>query len=243
MNQRAKELHDEALRLKPEGTDHDVDSCSFCTDTASTTSANADNQEGMMSDTKDALSRETHEALLAKAIDGATADLRRDNEALTEQVEALTVERDEAAEKVSQFESDNTRLNTELDAAQVEARTASEKVTELETEIAKRDETARLNEIAAERAKKVRELGLFDDDAIAEKAQRWAALDDDEWTERLSEWAAIRTTTGTGGTSDEKASVLTGNNEHEQSKDDEQDEKASANSPLRVVLGLPTANA
>lgn len=249
MDRRAIELHDEALKLMPEGASHDASDCPICVDKAARESGNdndssssddeAGTQEGTMSgNTTDTLSKETHDALLRAAVEDATAALTRDNEALTEQVEGLTSERDEAKEKVSTLEGEVARLNDELDTAQVELAAANEKVTELEADIAKRDEDAKLRDVAAERAKQVRNLKLFPEDQIDEKAERWARIPDDEWAERLEEWQGIQTTNsgGEGGpakTGQESASAITGSGEGQ-----EEAENKSAASPRRRILGL-----
>lgn len=181
----------------------------------------------------DTLSKETHDALLRAAVEDATAALTRDNEALTEQVEALTSERDEAAGKVSTLEGEVARLNDELDTAQVELAAANEKVEELESDIAERDEQAQLRDVAEERAKQVRNLKLFPEDAIDEKAERWARLSDEEWAERLEEWKGIQTTPEgeTPPVGQEAASAITGSS-------DGQEEASKNASPRRRILGL-----
>lgn len=246
MDSRAIQLHDEALELMPEGASHDSAECPICqeksaqqggssTDTSSSTED--ETQEGTMSDTKtDTLSQETHAALLQKAVQDATAALQRDNEALTASVEGITSERDEAQSKVSTLEGEVARLNDELDTAQVELAAANEKVTELETDIASRDEQEQIREVAQERAKQVRNLKLFSDDAIDEKADRWAALSDEDWADRLEEWKGIQAANGGGEVAsskkDETASALTGSSEG-------QDEASKTpKSARRRVLGL-----
>lgn len=247
MNQRAVELHDEALELMPEGASHDESSCLICVEKAALAEGGNSNnehssedefQEGSMSGaTTDTLSQETHDALLRAAVQDATAALTRDNEALTEQVEALTSEREEAVGKVSTLEGEVARLNNELDTAQVELAAANEKVTELESDIAERDEEAQIREVAQERAKQVRNLKLFPEDQIDEKAARWAKLSDEDWADRLEEWQGIQTTKGgdeagrsTPGS--ETASAITGSSEGQ--------EEAGAQQPSarRQVLGL-----
>lgn len=243
MDTRAIELHDEALKLKPEGASHDSDECSICIEKAAqqggsdtSSSTEEENQEGQMSEKiTDTLSQETHAALLQKAVQDATAALQRDNEALTDKVEGLTSERDEASAKVSTLEGEVARLNDELDTAQVELAAANEKAAELESDIAKRDEEAQIREIAQERAKQVRNLKLFAEDAIDEKAERWAALSDEDWAERLEEWQGIQASNGGGEiTTDKKvetASAITGSSEG-------QDEASKKSTSRRRVLGL-----
>lgn len=246
MDPRVRELHDEALALMPEGAEHDESDCPICaSETAGEDhdTAQADHQEGKMSGTTtDALSKETHDALLRQAVEDATAALSRENESLTEQVEALTEERDEAQSQVTELKGETERLNGELDSAQVALTTAEERASELEAEITKRDEQARLREIADERAKQVRNLGLFAEDDIDEKAQRWASLDDEAWSERVEEWRAIKGASGdeqaqtTTTTSTETASAITGTSEGEEEQEEAAEEKTSAR---RQVLGLP----
>lgn len=246
MDRRAIELHDEALELMPEGASHDEVSCPICVEKSSLKEGNHNDdsssdedepEEGKMSgENTDTLSKETHDALLRTAVQDATAALTRDNEALTEQVEALTSERDEASGKVSTLEGEVARLNDELDTTQVELSAANEKVEELESDIAQRDEEAQIREVAQERAKQVRNLKLFPDEAIDERAERWARLSDEEWAERLDEWKGIQTTNGgeeAGKTkATETASAITGSSEGEQ------EEASKTTSPRRRVLGL-----
>lgn len=191
----------------------------------------------------DTLSKETHDALLRTAVEDATAALRQDNEALTAQVESLTSERDEASAKVTTLEGEVARLNDELDTAQVEVQTAKDQVAELETEIASRDEREQIREVAAERAKQVKNLGLFSEDAIDEKAERWAALSDEDWAERLEEWKAIKPTAESANEGEgkkpasETASAMSGTSE---GQEEAAETKTSAR---RAVLGLPAKSA
>lgn len=246
MDSRAIELHDRALDLMPEDASHESDECPICIEKAAqqgdaeatdSSSTEDENMEGNMSATQtDTLSQETHDALLRTAVADATAALQRDNEALTEQVEELTSERDEAQTKVSTLEGEVARLNDDLDNVQVELAAAQEKVTELESDIAERDEQAQIREVAQERAKQVRNLNLFSDDAIDEKAERWAALSDEDWAERLEEWKGIQGSNaggdGAGDGSTETASAMSGSSE---GQDEASKKKSSAR---RAILGL-----
>jgi chromosome segregation ATPase len=245
MDHRAIELHDEALKLMPDGASHEESECTICVEKAALaeggnndeqSSSTEEAEEGIMSGTNtDTLSQETHDALLRTRVADATAALTADNEALTEQVGSLISERDEAAGKVSALEGEVARLNNELDTAQVELASASEKVTELESDIARRDEEAQLREVAQERAKQVRNLKLFADEAIDEKAERWAALSEEDWADRLEEWKGIQATNSGDQAgrvpAQETASTLTGTSEG-------QEEAAEKQSARRRVLGL-----
>ena len=85
---KARELHDELLTGMPEGARHDADICSFCVDKAAQEAPvpsgpeaikDPEGTEGgttkaMADDTKqDMISKETHDALLEKALKDATS--------------------------------------------------------------------------------------------------------------------------------------------------------------------------
>lgn len=231
----AIEVHDRLLANQPSGARHDADICPICVEKASQ-SANppsrippadggpdvSDSQTSQttteggtthtMSDKQD-ISQETHEALLQKAVADATSAT---DKALADK----TAENTELASKVEQLESDNAslkadndRLNGELDTAQAGLNAANEKVTELEGQIQEAADKATKSEIASKRADQVRNLGLFDDKQIAEKASRWAELSDDDWAARVEEWQELKPAKAAGDGSKDTASALSGTDE------------------------------
>jgi len=239
VNETAKRLHAELLQLQPDDARHDADLCPICA--AESASARPDpepRQEGGKH-TLDAekLTQETHQALVRAAVEQATAESTRKVNDLTAQVAALTTERDTAASQAVTLTAENDRLNGELDAAQIQLRTVSDEKSALEADLAARVKDAQLAEVAAARATQVRNLQLFPEDHIAEKARKWAEVDETDWADRLEEWKTIRGTEGASAPpvsttpAPEQASALTGSTE------------AALTTPSlrRTVLGLPTA--
>lgn len=192
----AARLHDELLSQMPEGARHDSDICTFCADKAARTQAQASvpsgsepsdapasellpNPEGgttqeMAEKENETLSRETHEALLAKAVGDASAATEaalarkiEENTELAGQVSTLTAQN-------AELSADNDRLNKELDTAQVALKVATDEVAALKADNAAKDEAARRAEIAGKRADQVANLGLFPKEYVQEKAARWA---------------------------------------------------------------------
>lgn len=248
MDKRAKALHDQALELKPEGARHDANLCPFCLDTASAESgtpsgsdrpaeaASTDTtattaSEGGTTTPMDTISKETHEALLAKAVADATADKASEIQTLTAALERATTDKASAETKVAELTADNARLNGDLDKAQVEKKTVEDELASLRTDIAAKEEAAHKADLASKRAEEVKALGLFSDDYVTEKASRWADVTDVDWAERLDEWKATAAAkaAATGSTTTDTASAMSGSNESTTST------KPSAR---RAVLGL-----
>lgn len=231
MNKRAKELHDSALELKPDGARHDASLCPFCLDTASAESgtpsgsdrpAEAANEtdhnaasEGGTEIPMDTISKETHEALLAKAVADATADSAKEIQTLTSALEKATTDKAAAESKVVELTADNTRLNSELDTAQVEKKAVVDELAALKTDVAAKEEAATKADLASKRAEEVKALGLFTEEYITEKASRWADVPDVDWAERLEEWKTTAATKGTGTTASttDTASAMSGTSE------------------------------
>lgn len=170
--------------------------------------------EGGSTPVNDTIAQETHDALLQKAVEDATSEAKAEIARLQEQVSSLTQERDTAQGRVTELEQANEQVNSELDQAQVQLRTVQEERDELKAEIAKRDEEGQFAELATQRAEQVRNLGLFPEDYIQEKARAWAEISEDDWAGRVEEWKQAK-----GGTTpspelpDEQASAMTGTTE------------------------------
>lgn len=198
-------------------------------DNDDTAEGDSDNRtpEGVM----DTITKETHEALLQKAVDTATAQLREEKATLESQVSTLTSERDQASERASELETEVSRLEGELDTAQVKLKTSEDEVASLKEEIDTRDEAMAVKELAEKRSEEVRALGLFPDEHISEKAERWAKYSDEEFASLLEDWKAARDTSKVEG-SVETASRFNGSSEGAGTKTEE---PASAR---RAVLGL-----
>lgn len=254
----ARRVHDELLANRPEGASHNSDICQFCVDKATEDVSTAsrippadggpdvliqqvpDEYGGRdnhpMSDT---MTKETHDALLAKAVADATSTTEKALEAKAEEVKGLvekveTLEADNASLK-----ADNDRLNGELDTAQVGLKAATEKVAQLESDIAARDEAAAKAEIASKRAEQVKNLKLYDDEYVAERASAWADLSDEDWTSRLDEWSKIHPAI-TEPSATDTASAMSGTTGTLTQEPVSTDSAAESTTPSarRAVLGL-----
>lgn len=247
----AMSLHDDLLASAPEGARHATDVCPICVDKAqasdippanggsdATTTTAPSHTEGGTNKQMTDISKETHDALLAKAVADAVATTDKANATLQEQVATLTAERDALSTEKATLVTDNERLNADLDKNQVALKTVTDEVAALKADIAAKDEAAQKAEIASTRAAQVKNLGLFPEEYISEKAARWAEVDEAAWTERLEEWKAAK---GDAAPSSEKktetASALEGTDEAARTES----EKSDANKPnaaRRAVLGL-----
>lgn len=249
----AHKLHDDLLAARPEGARHDEDICPFCVDKAtqigdsqsasdpsgsepSGASHQSPSTEGGINPTmsdNEMISRETHEALLAKALQDATAALEGQLAAKSIEVEELAKKVDDLTTAKAAADEDNERLNKELDSAQVSLKAATDEIETMKDEAAKREEAARLAELASKRAEQVENLGLFPKEYITEKASAWASMDDSDWAERLEEWRSIKPVPAEGESTDQ-ASAMTGDG----GLTSEPAGEATTTPARRAVLGL-----
>lgn len=255
----ARKLHDDLLALKPEGASHNADICSFCVEAAqdATTSRippadggpdddhhrkTPTNTEGgaehSMSDT---MTMETHEALLAKAVSDAVASTEQALAAKTDEAKTAGARVTELETENGTLKEDNARLNGELDTAQVGVKAANDRVTELEGEIETTKREIALRETASKRAEQVKNLKLYDDEYVAERAESWAKLADEDWASRLDEWAKLKTPAASDGKSTDAASAMSGTNgtlTQDPPPADSAGDQADRPSPRRAALGL-----
>ena len=189
------------------------------------------------------ISQETHEALLQKAVADATEKLQSELAAATKVADEQTGKAKALEDEVASLKADNDRISTELDAAQVTLKTAQDEVAALKADIAKKDEDAVKAELASKRSEQVKNLGLFKEDYVSEKAAAWAELSDEQWTERLDEWAKLKPA-DSASTSTDSASAMSGSTgtltevgtDAASSAEGDQSKKPAAR---RAVLGLP----
>jgi regulator of replication initiation timing len=232
----AVKLHDELLAAIPDQARHDTDTCPFClgkkVDSAQSADATSrippasggpdvsDNQvtpntEGgtpnNMPDIEQ-ISKETHDALLGKAVNDAVAATEKALQTITAERDELKAQVETKTTEAAGLTTDNERLNKELDTAQVSLKAAKDEVTELKADIAKKDDEAVKAELASKRADQVKNLELFDDTYVQEKASSWAAMDEAAWAERIEEWRQLKPAAVAGGENGktDTASVLTG---------------------------------
>lgn len=254
-------MHDALLAEMPEGAKHDADICPFCTEKAaqqvsshasvpsgSSPSGAVTNQpphvEGGTPDmstasVSDTLSRETHEALLEKALKDATQATESALERKNEEASALTAEKAEMTEKIAKLEADNADLNRKLDEAQVQLKAATDEVASLKADVAAKEEAARKSEVASTRAAQVKNLGLFTEEYVSEKASKWADLADEEWNERLDEWRNFnKPAEGSSAASADTASAMTGTSSELGTEPKVETASESKPSARRAVLGL-----
>lgn len=253
----ALKLHDDLLASQPDGARHASDICPFCVEKAALSTASDPSGSGRpdvsnkststeggdtlsMSD----ISQEAHEALLKKAVSDAVAEATKTTEAA---LATKTKEADESAARVKELETesaglktDNDRLNKDLDAAQVKLTSATEEAESLKKAATELEEAAKLAEVASKRGEQVKNLKLFPDDYVGEKASKWAGLTDEAWGEQLEEWKRLKPEASAGATSD-AASAMTGTSE--QLTKEQQDAAAAGGSDdkpkvRRSVLGL-----
>lgn len=228
----AIEVHDRLLANQPSDARHDRDICPICVDKATETAAppsrippgsagpdvsdqnqSHTNTEGGTPNTMtDTISKETHEALLSKAVTDATKATDAALATKSAEVVDLTAKLETASAALETANAEVASLNGKLDTAQVELKAATDKASELEADLAKeRDDRAKAD-VAGKRAEQVKNLGLFSDEYVAEKAELWAGLDEAAWTDRVDEWSKLKpATTGKPGESTaDTASALSG---------------------------------
>lgn len=252
-------MHDLLLESQPEDARHDRDICPICVDKATETAAppsrippgsagpdvseenQSPNTEGGTPDTMtDTISKETHEALLSKAVSDATAATDAALATKSQEVVDLTGKLETANAALETANAEVASLNGKLDTAQVELKAATDKAAELEADLAKeRDDRAKAD-VAGKRADQVKNLGLFSDEYVAEKAESWAGLDEAAWNDRVDEWSKLKPASpGKAGESTaDTASAMSGTSGSltQSSSDD----KASEDKPnhRRAALGL-----
>lgn len=155
-------------------------------------------------DDQEMISKETHEALLEKSLRDSTETLASEKASLEAKVNELTEATSTKDAEIASLRTENERLNGELDTAQVALKAAQDETAALKADIAAKEEEAAKAEIASARAAQVRNLGLFNEEHVADKASRWAELGEEEWAERLEEWKTLK-----GSTSSTQASAPT----------------------------------
>lgn len=190
-----------------------------------------------MSDTANTMSEETHRALLTQAVAEATSATDSALAAMTAERDTMKTELASVIEERDSLKSDNARLNGDLDKAQIDLKTASDKASELETELASERNDRAKADTASKRAEQVKNLGLFGDDYVTEKASAWAEIDEAAWAERVDEWTKLHKPEVSAGTAD-TASAMSGSTEKLTAGGDTDAASANPPSARRGVLGL-----
>lgn len=259
----ARALHDQLLGSKPEGASHNADICQFCvadkatsteptvpdpsrpvrgpdvSDTQPNTTEHGGRDTNPMSDT---ISTETHEALVKTKVADAVAATEAALATKTQEAASEKARADKAETELAAALADNAKLNADLDTAQVTIKAANDKASQLEADLAAKDQAAAKEKLATERASQVRNLKVFEDAYVDEKASVWADVAEEDWNARLDEWAKIRPAS-TEPVKTDTASVMTGTT-GDITKDPEPGSDAAAEtkpSARRAVLGLASA--
>jgi hypothetical protein len=155
-----KLIHDWLIEHKPEGADHDEATCNHCTGPSG--------QEEVVTDEQKAtLTQETHEILVASAVEKAL------NEVQTE------------------LDAEILRLNERLVAAESELAERDEKIEELSSAISDREEQDRLEALAIERVKLVKAAANFSDEQIENRKVAWAKMSEEDFTTYLEDIRAV----------------------------------------------------
>ena len=258
-------MHDVLLASMPDGAKHDSDICPICVDKATELDSStsrippavsggpdvSDHQshqtstEGgtpnTMSENANNISQETHTALLQKAVSDATSVTEKALETAQEEAKGLASKVEKLEADNAGLKADNDRLNKELDTAQVSLKAATDEVASLKDDIAAKDEAAQKAEIASKRADQIRNLGLFDDTYVAEKASSWADVAEEDWAERVTEWQKLKPAKvkAEGEKTTETASAMSGTSEG-LTKEPETDAASAQSKPVarRAALGL-----
>jgi hypothetical protein len=186
--------------------------------------------EGGTDKQMDTITQETHEALLEKALKDATTALETAKAELEAKVAELSEKASQAEGQVTALTTENERVNSELDTAQVALKAATDEANALKADIAAKEAEAQKAEIATARATEVRNLGLFSEEFITERASKWAEVDEAAWTERLDEWKVAKGASApTASATTETASAMTGTNDVT---------TGQSRSARRAILGL-----
>lgn len=107
-----------------------------------------------------------------------------------DQLVAAAVEK-AVAEARAEADKEILRLTTELDNFKDQLEKSEQRIEELDTEIARRDDEARLRELADERAKKIKEVANFSDEQIESRKDGWAKLDEAQFEAVLEDFKTV----------------------------------------------------
>lgn len=182
-----KAAHDVLLAHMPEGAVHEAADCELC---------QTDPGGQMTTFTEEQVAEKIREALAT-----AEAEANTKAAALQSQLDELK-QRLEASEADSAITEATKPLQDKIDQMQAELDSALAEKAAADQALADRiaaDEQAEADRLAAEELAKVKdervteakELSPFDDEFIAENADRFASLTAEAWDERKTEWAAI----------------------------------------------------
>lgn len=256
----ARRVHDDLLASKPEGASHNADICQFCVaDKAAQGSAvpepsrsdaagTPDNQPAAIEhggrDTtpmSDTISKETHEALVAAKVAEATSVTEKALETKTTEAQDLASKVDSLEAEKATLQKEVDRLNSELDTAQVAQKAATEKAEQLEKDIAAERDKATKAELASKRADQVKNLGLYPDEYVQERASKWAEMAEEDWAERLDEWSKLAKPADATKTTDKPSDSAMSGTSGNLTEDPKSTDTAGATtkpSSRRAVLGL-----
>jgi chromosome segregation ATPase len=181
------EIHDELLKIAPDGSFHDSNGCQFCTPETQTGSVATEkansNVEGAMTFTEEEMKAEVD-----KAVAAATAKFEEQLAAAKKAKKKADDDADDAdkAMKKLQAQLDTTVLENEKVKAEY-----AELITLLEQAKADAEAAAEIAQRKDERLAKVREVASFPEDYLTANADRWAAMDDESFTALCADYAQV----------------------------------------------------
>jgi regulator of replication initiation timing len=249
-------MHDDLMAARPDGARHDVDICAFCVDQAQATTFGTppgspapdvseksnEHTEGGDTPTMTDISQEAHDALLSKAVADAVATTEAALATKTTELASVSTRVSELETENASLTADVARLNKELDEAQVKLSAATEEVANIKKAADEAAEAAAKAEVASKRTDQVKNLKLFPDEYVQERAERWAELTDAAWADQLDEWSKLKPAVPEAGQVQETASAMSGSSDL--TKDTATQDQAAAGdqgkskSARRAALGL-----
>lgn len=176
-----KSLHDRLLAEKPDGANHDSDTCPLCA------------MDDSSLDTPGGAVTYTEEELQA-AVDKAVAAMQARVTELEQSQQVSEVESAKAALR-AELQTTVDDLQSQLDAAVLKAEAAERERDEikawLDAEATAQAEAEAIQARKEERLTKIREAASFPEDYLTQNADRFAAMSDDDFNTAVESWKAI----------------------------------------------------
>ena len=192
-----KEEHDQLLAEKPEGAEHDTDTCVFCNEHTNTASTDETQQGGdMKTYTEEDLNAAVNEAVAPILAELTKIKEERNLDETEEKIAAAKAEVEaEAQAKIVELEGQLAALQTQLDATELRANdseaASANLLAWLESEAQAAEEAALTESRKEARVQAVSEVATFTEDQIASKVDRWVAMDDEAFEAYLEDIKAV----------------------------------------------------
>lgn len=182
-------IHDRLLAERPEGVEHDEASCPLCALKAD--SATPNHPGGEVSDT---FNQEQVDALMAEAVNKATASLTEKLAELEKAAQETEVGK-AVAQATAQLEEKLSGMQRSLD--DVEVRATAAETAKAETEkfwadaVSAHEEASARESRKAERTDQAKKAGVLTDEYIESNADRFADMDEADFAARIDEWRVV----------------------------------------------------